>query len=207
MSESVQLPFTEKLKAIPGFFGIRLEEKPAYEVIDSVGDVEIRRYAQSLLAEITLPGNHDEAVDAAFDRLARYIFGENAEHEQMSMTNPVYQREARQPSAAVPLRRRSNAWTIAFFLANDMLPVEAPKPNDPAIELVVEPEHVVAALRYTGNDSAAKRGRYREQLLATLRDHPHWVVDEEVFWAQYDAPFTLPFVKRNEAMVALAPRS
>ena len=162
MSESVQLPFAEKLKAIPGFFGIRLEEKPAYEVIESVGDVEIRRYAQSLLAEITLPGNHDQAVDAAFDRLARYIFGENSEHEQMSMTNPVYQREARQPSAAVPLRRRSNAWTIAFFLANDMLPVEAPKPNDPAIELVVEPEHVVASLRAVDAASPHEAAQWKQ---------------------------------------------
>ena len=205
MSESVKFPFTEKLKSIPGFFGIRLEEKPAYAVLEDIGDVEIRRYEQSLLAQITLPGTHDEALDAAFDRLARYIYGGNAEGENLEMTNPVYHRhELRTQDAS--MRPQGDAWTMAFFLANNMLPGEAPAPVDPAIELVTEPEHVVAVLRYTGNDSDEKREKYRVRLLEAVRGHARWAVDQDVYWAQYDAPFTLPFLKRNEAMVALVER-
>ena len=207
MSEPVKFPLSEKLKAIPGFFGIRLEEKPAYEVIDTLDDVEIRRYEQCLLARITMPGDHDEAMDAAFDRLGRYIFGENAEREVMEMTNPVFQRhEPRGSASGNAVRQISDAWSMAFFLANNMLPGEAPKPDDPAIELVTEPEHKIAVLRYSGNDSDEQRAVHRQRLLDTLSLSTRWAVDKDVYWAQYDAPFTLPFVKRNEAMVAVLDR-
>ena len=67
-----KLPFTEILKSVPGFFGIRLEEQPKYEVIETIDeDVEIREYQPALLARLTIEGEHDKAVDEAFDRLAR----------------------------------------------------------------------------------------------------------------------------------------
>ncbi len=203
MNQMTKIPFTEMLKSIPGFFGIRLEEQPEHTVLETVGEVEIRRYAPSLLAQITLPGSHDEAVDEAFDRLARYIFGGNTDGEKLAMTSPVYQRPA---TKAMREGQVPDRWTIAFFLANNMQPHEAPQPNDAAIKLVTVSEHVVGALRYTGNNSDENRAEHRLQLLTDLQRTARWSVDEDVYWAQYDAPFTVPFLKRNEAMVALTAR-
>jgi hypothetical protein len=209
-----KLPFTEILKSVPGFFGIRLEEEPKFEVVEHLGpdeSIEIRRYAPALLARVTVAGDHDEAVDEGFDRLARYIFGDNrpaglAEMrtrandgagggEQMAMTIPVRQEQA------------AGGWTIAFFLSNDLEASGAPQPNDPGIELVREPVRVVAVLRYRGNNSDERRLGATRELLGALADHPRWRVDDEVTWAQYDAPFVIPFMKRNEAQVAVKPRS
>lgn len=205
-----KLPFTEILKSVPGFFGIRLEEQPKYEVIEALDeDVEIREYQPALLARLTVEGEFDQAVDQAFDRLARYIFGENSRNLRMSMTVPVEQHpEGQRMAMTSPVLQKpgGQGWTLAFFLSNDLYTSEAPRPNDPAIELVHEPTRTIAALRYRGNSSEDKRDDSRRRLLRALAHHPRWRVDEDVFWAQYDAPFTLPFAKRNEAMVEVVPR-
>lgn len=205
-----KIPFTEILKSVPGFFGIRLEEQPKYEVVETFEDVEIRKYAPALLARLTVPGEFDTAVDQAFDRLARYIFGENSREARMAMTSPVQQQPADSERMAmtspVVERQDGDGWTLAFFLSNDLNTSGAPKPDDRAIDLVHEPERMVAALTYRGNNTEAKREDSRKRLLATLARHPRWRVDEAVYWAQYDAPFTLPFCKKNEAMVEVEPR-
>lgn len=194
------------LQAIPGFFGIRLEEEPEYEIIEEVGRVEIRHYRPALIAQVTVPGDHDHAMDAAFDKLARYIYGGNVQGTQMKMTSPVLQQaRGEQMHMTSPLRQQASGsgWTVAFFLANDMAAADAPQPIDPAITLVEEPETVLGSLRYSGNNTEERRREYKEELLETLAGHPRWRVDDEVTWAQYDQPFAIPFLKRNEAHVAL----
>lgn len=206
MSSSHKPPFKEMLQAIPGFFGIRLEEEPTYEVVEAIGDVEIRRYQPVTLAQVTVPGPHDQAMDAAFEKLADYIFGGNERRREMSMTTPVVQRPSGETmSMTTPVRQQAagDGWTVAFFLANGMSPDEAPKPDDPAIEIVQQPAMLVGALRYTGNNDDEARLEAKRRLLATLAGEPRWVFDSEVSWAQYDQPFAIPFLKRNEAHVAL----
>lgn len=201
-----KIPFTELLKSIPGFFGIRLEEQPKYDVVETLGEVEIRRYAPALLASLTVPGAFDEAVDRAFEGLAGYIFGDNSGAVKLAMTSPVGQKPERMAmTGPVVEKPGGGGWTMTFFLSND-LDSAPPRPNDPAIELVREPERLVAALQYSGNNSEQARADSRRRLLAELAGHPRWRVDEGVYWAQYDAPFTLPFVKRNEAMVEVVAR-
>lgn len=208
MAESVSFPFVEILKSIPGVFGIRLEEEPAYEVVEKLGDVEVRRYAPALLAEITVPGERAQALDAAFDRLARYIFGANAKREHLSMTNPVFQAKGAHLQATSPIipAHRGHGWTVAFFLSNTLTLEEAPRPDDQAIRLIRSPQHLVAALRYRGNNTTSKMHDARGELLEALRDHATYEVESEVYWAQYDAPYVIPFVKRNEAQVELSRR-
>ena len=38
------------MKAIPGFFGIRLTEEPEYKVLKQEDDFEVREYGELLLA-------------------------------------------------------------------------------------------------------------------------------------------------------------
>ena len=84
-------------------------------------------------------------------------------------------------------------------LAEALAETTAARPDD------ITPR-TVAALRYRGNSSAEKRKDSRHRQLAALEDHPRWRIAEDVYWAQYDAPFTLQFAKRNEAMVEIEPR-
>jgi hypothetical protein len=201
---TAHIPFTEVLKSIPGFFGIRLEEHPKYEVVDRIGDVEVRRYAPAVLAEITLKGTHGKALDHAFDRLADYVFGGNQAHQTMAMTSPVLQRPEGTPwPASSRVGSDAEQWTIAFFLGNDLTAQEMPAPNDPAIHVVRVDTHLVAALTYHGNNTDDRRRRARDQLVHALNGQSVYRIDDRVMWAQFDGPVVLPFAKKNEAQVAV----
>ncbi len=206
MSIFGRIPLAEILKGIPGIFGVRLDEQPRYTAVETAGQVEVRRYAPLLLARVTFPGEFDVAVDRGFDRLASYIFGANDRAMKLAMTSPVEQHPHRGADGPVLAQEGSEGWTLTFFLSNEMTLAEAPTPKDASIELVRAPERTVAALQYRGNNTAQRRDDSRRALLTALADHPRWQVDGAVYWAQYDAPFTLPFLKKNEAMVELRPR-
>lgn len=197
---SPSIPFVDWLKSVPGVFGIRLEEEPKYDVVEEEGDVQVRHYAPALLAEVTMPGSHDQALDQAFNVLANYIYGKNAPSEAgvpgprgeyLAMTTPVLQSP------------EGNGWTVAFFLGNAMTAEDAPAPIDQRIRLRQAPAQTVAVVRYSGNNDDAERAAARAELDAFLARSPRWTRDGSVYWAQYDQPFAVPFLKRNEAQVAV----
>jgi hypothetical protein len=68
------------------------------------------------------------------------------------------------------------------------------------LHLVDVPAETVAALRYSGVDSASARAEKRDELLAILAKSP-WKPEGEVFTLNYDPPFTIPFLRRNEVVV------
>lgn len=198
--------FKDVLSSIPGVFGIRLEEEPAFSVVDTLGDVEIRSYLPAVLAEVTVEGDHDSALDTAFRKLAGYIYGKNSDHEKLGMTSPVFQEAIGDRSdMPSPMSRHADGerWTIAFFLFNSLSVDAAPIPDDPSITLVVQPEMLRATLRYSGNNSEEARAEAKRKLLEALDATPRWRVLDGVSWAQYDQPFAIPFLKRNEAHVAV----
>ena len=187
-TEPLKLPLKEMMKSLPGIVGIRSEEKPPYEVVATEGDVELRRYHPLLVAELTTPGNPDVAASQAFRRLARYIFGANHAQTAMPMTSPVLQ----EPAGA---RRR-----LTFIMPSGYTRDTLPQPLDTDIQIVEIPARTVAVIRYSGNNTEERRhksaGALQTWLAASRR-----VALSPVRWAQYDAPFTLPFLKRNEAQV------
>src|SRR5688572_29302671 len=127
MNGSTSPLFTDTLKSIPGFFGIRLDSEPTYHLEYIVGKVEIRRYASALLAHVSADGDHDNAVDAARQKLTDYIYGDNESREKMEMTSPVFQIDGESKMFSVPLHEHETpgGWTVAFFLSNNLSPGEA----------------------------------------------------------------------------------
>jgi len=189
-------PAVDIVKSLPGLVGIRLEETPRFEHICDLGSIELRRYLPEARARITLQGSRAQATEEGFEALAGYLFGQNAEERTMPMTVPVYQEP-----------HDTDQWTLGFFLSNDMLPDELPGPTDARIEIVRIPERVVACLRYTGRHTEERARDAGERLLRTLRAHSQYLAAGPPYFCQYDAPFTVPFLKRNEAHVILQPGS
>jgi len=158
---------------------------------------------------VTVGGVHDDAMNTAFKKLAGYIFGDNDRHQQSDMTIPVVQAIERDFMPSTPLvhDEANGTWTVTFFLSNTLHAADSPRPNDPSIRLVDEAGTTGASLRYTGNNTEENRRESKARLLAELGKHPEWRVAEDVSWALYDQPFSIPFLKRNEAHVSLEPRS
>jgi len=69
-------------------------EEPKYEVIQTDGSFEIRKYTPILLAETVVDGDMDEASTKGFRLIADFIFGNNQvidanASSKIAMTAPV----------------------------------------------------------------------------------------------------------------------
>jgi hypothetical protein len=79
-----------------------------------------------------------------------------------------------------------------------------PVPNDERVHLVTVPAETVAVLRYSGVASLSAITSHTDELLSTLGDNGVKTEGEPFSWF-YDPPWTLPFRRRNETAVKLAP--
>jgi hypothetical protein len=197
------------LEAATGIFGVRLYEEPRYRVAAELPNgVEIRYYAPRLAAQVELPGQGAEARDEAFRALFRYIAGANTAAEKISMTTPVAtgaRAETIAMTVPVATAQRGGGLRMQFYLPAKYTMQSAPVPADSLVQLVPVPEETVAVLRFTGrglDDDLASR---KAELLGALAP-TEWRAAAEPTVLFYDAPFTIPFLRRNEASVRIEPR-
>ncbi len=197
----LEIPLSEKLKGIPGIFGIRLGEGPLYEVVESHGQMEIRKYRPFILASITINGSFEEARKEAFLCLANYIFGKNKDKKLLKMTTPVLQEETNDilPMTSPVLQEPThNGWTLSFILPLKYTLATAPTPKDKRIHLHKNPERLVATLRYSGVNDQEKIRKYSAELIQWLSRKYIYSPSGEIQSAQYDGPATIPFLRKNE---------
>ena len=103
-------------------------EKPAYRVVEKLGDVEVRDYAPALVAEVEITGSFREAGNRAFRYLGGYISGNNVSDEKISMTAPVTQA----PSG-------DGTYRVAFFMPSSYSRASLPLPADDAVVIREQP--------------------------------------------------------------------
>ena len=173
---------TEALKFIPGVFGIHLDEHAPYEILKS-GEIEIRRYSPMTLATVSARGSHEVAINKGFAILAKYFFSHN-----IPMTVPVFQK-------IIP-----GGVEIAFFIPEAITP---PMPSHPDVLLVHHKERMIACLPYTGVNLPKAMKRAQARLDLFLKMNQKFSAVQDFFWAQYDSPMTIPFLRKNEAMVEI----
>lgn len=191
------IPLMEMLKSIPEVFGIRVNEEPSYEVLRKDENFEVRKYAELVRANVTLEANsYEEFKEKAFKILASYIFGENREEIQMPMTAPVLQRE-----------NEKGSWSMSFVLPKSFTMSNAPLPKNASVELEPSPERYVAVLAYSGNNDEEKIKAHQQELYQWVQNQPELQALESVESAQYDAPFVIPFLKKNEVHMGVLPLS
>lgn len=203
--------FAEAGLSVFGMSGVY--EQPRYEVRQALGPhLEVRDYAPRVAAEATVAGtDREQAGRAAFKLLFDYITGANMGGRRMAMTAPV-QQEADPELIAMtaPAQTETTAsldgvrLSMRFFLPA-RLADDPPAPRDTRVRIVALPSATVVALRFSGAlDDSARVARERE-LLARLADTP-WQPVGTPYVLGYDPPFAIPFLRRNEVVVAVAPR-
>ena len=198
------------LESVLGVVGIRLYEEPRFDMVGSLKDgIEIRRYGPRLAAEVELGEAGDARRDEAFGLLFAYIAGANRTpalaNERVAMTVPVEVRGGERVAMTVPVQivDSSAAATTRFYLPAKFTPDTAPTPTDARVRLVTSPTETIAVSRYSG--SGADSMQRRRELVAGLAGS-RWQPVGEPYTLSYDAPFTLPFVRRNEAAVSVIAR-
>ena len=185
-------------------------EEPAFEVLVTADDYEIRRYAPYIVAEVDVDGDMKKAGNDAFRILAGYIFGDNEPGEKMAMTAPVTTKPADQgqrmnmtaPVLSSAADDSTEAYTYAFVMGSRYSMESLPKPLDPRIRLVEIPARVVAVRRYSGSWSNKNFLKNRDTLLAALEDDGV-VLSGQPWLARYNSPLTPWFLRRNEVLVEI----
>lgn len=163
-------------------------EEPAYQLIETIGPVELRRYEPSIQAQTVL-GSSGE-TSSGFRRLAAFIFGENDESAKIAMTAPVMETLTEQQPV------------MAFTMPAAYSMQDLPRPQDQRIALREIPARTVAVIRFSGWATGYRVATNREALLATLAEHGIRPIGE-LSLNQYNPPWTLPFLRRNEIMVEI----
>jgi len=204
-------------------FGVIREEMPRYAVVHKAAAYEVRRYGPSLIVETSYgPSGWDGGGGdgSPFGALARYIgvFGA-AQNEKagagvkIAMTAPVLVTPKAEPiamTAPVLVTPSQTADTMAFVLPASKYRTlaEVPTPTDPRVHLRELPERLQAARVFSWSFGAERAKQQLEVLLGDLK-RDGWTArrgaDGQVEWqaAGYNPPFALPFVKRNEILVAV----
>jgi len=181
-------------------------EKVPYTVERTLeSGVEIRRYGATVIAETVIDaGTYGDAGNEGFRRLAGYIFGGNQGEQKIAMTAPVAMAaDAGQKiamTAPVVAERDPGGWRIAFFMPSEFTLETLPKPLDPRVTLRVVPGRQVAALRFAGRGTGEQFAEHTIELTQALAGAGIATVGA-AWTARYNAPWVLPLLRRNEAMI------
>jgi len=190
-------------------------ESTAYEVVGTLGDIQLRKYPEQVWAETSVEhASWNEALHEGFRRLAGYLFGDNNEAERLSMTAPVLSfpldgERSEQLSMTAPVladegdSATAQERTIAFVMPADRDLDTLPAPKDLRVCLRAVPERLVAALRFRGDYASGVPAEKREELLRRLREAGIGTRGEARF-AGYDPPTTWSALRRNELLIDLA---
>jgi hypothetical protein len=180
-------------------------EEPDYDVVQKLGDVEIRQYAPYVVAEVLVTGPADSAGNQAFPILAGYIFGKNKGDRKFAMTAPVTQAAAPvklDMTAPVTQTAAPGGYIVQFVLPKGVTLESAPEPLDPRVRLREVPASRLAAIRFSGFWSQSNYDEHLAELTAALQSAGLGWAGEPIY-SRYNAPFTPWFMRRNEIWLAL----
>lgn len=163
-------------------------EEPVYQVEKAweAEQIEIRAYAPRIMAVTGM----NEDSDSGFRVLAGYIFGGNAEEQKIAMTAPVQQTMAGEKE-------------MAFMMPAEYALKDLPQPEDQRVSFREAPAYTAAVIQFSGWASAEKADENWQQLQHFLIAEGIDITGEPTL-NQYNPPWTLPFMRRNEIIVPVA---
>ena len=173
-------------------------EEPPYDVVSKADGYEVREYDDRIAAQVSSQTRSNKA----FRTLFKYISGANQSAEKVSMTIPVAQSEKIEMTVPVTQGAESDVGYMQFFLPSSYTLETAPKPTDPSVEVIKVEGGYYAVYSYSGRANDRNANYAEAQLLGSLsRDGV--TATSEVIRATYNGPLTMPFNRRNEAMVRI----
>ena len=114
-------------------------EEEKYEVVRTDGDIELRDYAPSIVAETLVGGGFEDAGNRAFRTLFQYIDGDNRAQSKIAMTAPVAQQpESRKIAMRAPVSQAAagEGWRVSFMMPASFTMETIPEPTNPAERVV-----------------------------------------------------------------------
>jgi len=157
-------------------------EESKYNVVKSNEIYEIRKYSDRLAVQVVNTNQSN-----SFRKLFNYISGNNETNEKIKMTTPVTQME------------KKGNMTMQFYLPSKFNKDNVPNPSRPDVEIVNIEGGYYAVIRYSGRASDKNFIKHKEILESELKKDNISIASPAIK-ASYNSPFTLPMLRRNEAM-------
>lgn len=178
-----------------------MTETPNYTLLKKDNAFELRQYPGYIKAEVEVgDSSYRQAIFKGFSILANYIFGDNQKVEKMAMTSPVQVSQSEKIAMTSPVTISGDgAYKVAFIMPAKYTLETLPLPKDKQIHFIPEPEHLIAALRFTGFYSKSKMNK-------AMRKLEQWIVREdlvkagEFLTAGYNPLWVPAFLARSEVM-------
>jgi len=161
-----------------------------YKVIEKDGKFEVRDYDPQILAETIIEGSLEDAGNKAFNRLFKYISGNNQSSTKIAMTAPVGQ------------QKKDDKWLISFMMPVFYTMKTIPKPKDSRVYIRLVPNQRIASVRYSGFWSEGGYNENKSALESWIKKKGFIIIGDPI-WARYNSPFTLCFLRRNEVLIPL----
>jgi hypothetical protein len=182
-------------------------ETPEYEVLTHDGSFELRRYAEHLTANVRVrASDYGRAMNAGFDPLADYIFGNNRASDRIEMTVPVTAGRACcqkiAMTAPVTAQHDEDEYQVSFTMPSGYSTDSIPQPNNAAVSIDSVPAHLAAVAEFGGRLSADGAARVQAELASWIERQGLTAIGEPIV-AQYDPPWKPGFVRHNEIMVVV----
>ena len=168
-------------------------EEPKFNVIRREDRFELRDYAASVVAEVTVTGDRRQIGSRGFRLLAGYIFGGNAGGKRIAMTAPVTLMP-RNPDTSV-----AGEWVMRFTLPSGSDLNTLPSPDKSEVRLRAIPAARFAVLRFSGWVGPAQISRQAAKLAAKIAALGLTTTGPLAI-ARYNPPWTPWFLRRNEVM-------
>ena len=168
--------------SIFNYSSVMASEEAKYDIINSTDVYEIRKYADRLAVEVV-----STTGDNSFRKLFNYISGKNKKNQEIKMTIPVTQTE------------KSGNMTMQFYLPSKFNKDNVPYPTNSDVEVIIIEGGYYAVIRYSGRASEKNFIKHKSILEDQLiKDNIK--IQSPPIKATYNSPFTLPIMRRNEAM-------
>ena len=179
-------------------------EKPDYKVIQSEQNIEIRQYEPMIIAEVEVDGKREDAIRDGFRLIADYIFGNNTVEQNISMTAPVQQKENQKIAMTSPVQQQlaGKSWQISFVMPSKYNMDSLPVPNNNRVRLKKILTKKFVVIEFSGSNSNENVIGHENQLMNYIEANQINIIGSPKY-AFYNAPWTLPFLRRNEVMIEI----
>ena len=157
-------------------------EEAEYDVVKSNEVYEIRKYSDRLAVQVIKTNQNN-----SFRILFNYISGNNKNNEEIKMTTPVTQ------------MKKNGNMTMQFYLPSNFNKDNVPNPLRSDVKIVNIEEGYYAVIKYSGRASDKNFIKHKEILENELKKNNISIAGPAIK-ATYNGPFTLPMLRRNEAM-------
>jgi hypothetical protein len=163
-------------------------ESAPYPVVRRDGKFELRDYPVLTVVETSMGDAGSNGADGSFNRLFRFITGNNEANQKIAMTTPVF------------MSGNETNRTMAFVMPSGDKTAPVPKPTDARVTVRRIAAGRFAVLRFSGGRNAEKEVEVERRLKAWMEVERLPAKPPPVF-GYFDPPWTPAFLRRNEVML------